>query len=309
MENKYSESINEELKKINNEQKSGSDTPNFQSSLKTVHTYADDMARAVKEKQGSVLKIAMAEEEKRREEYENFNPSSKRNVAYIIATFFVICVTVGLVIFISAKNNEEAKIPNEYEAPNRFNILLADEVRDIFVGELKKDQIYGLIKSVFEEEGAIRGALTLYPMVYESTDIQVSSVEFLDAIGSAVSPQFKRVISPIFDIGVYHEDKPERFFLFATTNFDTSFPAMLKWEETMYQEFAPFFGLPTTDANGNTLGNPIFGDRFIANRDARIVIDRNGNIIFLYSLLDQAHILVTDSPETMKTVVERLSYR
>ncbi|MCA9355943.1 hypothetical protein H6790_00380 [Candidatus Nomurabacteria bacterium] len=310
MEDKYREDLNNISQNMGEGPQEAPGVSNqFHSSLKTIHTYADDMARAVKDKQGSVLKIAMAEEEKRREEYENFNPSSKRNVAYIVATFFVLVVTVGLVVFILAKNNQEAKIPDNYEAPSRFNILLADEVKDIYVPSLQKDQVYGLIESVFQEEGSVRGALTLYPIVYEQTDIQASSVEFLESINSEVSAQFKRVLSPIFDVGVYHEDAPERFFLFATTNFDTSFSAMLKWEATMYQEFAPFFGLPTKDAQGNSLGNPIFGDRLIANRDARIVIDREGNIIFLYSLLDQAHILITDNPETMQTVVERLNYR
>jgi hypothetical protein len=102
---------------------------------------------------------------------------------------------------------------------------------------------------------------------------------------------------------------------------------MLSWETTLWQDFKNLFGLSQTSANtlisttssmvstssaDNTgqsaLGMEVgkFQDAEFDNEDCRVIKDASGNIIFLYSIIDQNTIVITTSPATLNEIVSRI---
>ena len=84
--------------------------------IKTIHTYEGDMANLVRSGQGSVIKIALAEQEKRRASGKVEDPKKVKseNLIFIFGGLFIIIVAIWATFFLikKAKDQSIAQIEN-----------------------------------------------------------------------------------------------------------------------------------------------------------------------------------------------------
>jgi hypothetical protein len=111
--------------------------------------------------------------------------------------------------------------------------------------------------------------------------------------------------------GLYNYNGNQRFLILKVGDYDTAFSGMLSWETDLWQNFKELFELPDNSAlysSSSTLSTAIkFQDYTIDNKDCRVVEDYSGNIVFLYSIIDQNTIVITTSINTLEEIINRVS--
>ena len=76
-------------------------------------------------------------------------------------------------------------------------------------------------------------------------------------------------------------------------------------------DFSELFDLKTAN-EVDSMGRPILGeevrkfqDVVIKNKDTRVIKDNDGEIIFLYSVIDKSTVVLTTSQDTFKEIMNR----
>ena len=85
---------------------------------------------------------------------------------------------------------------------------------------------------------------------------------------------------------------------------------MLQWETNLWQDFKELFSLKSDNSTPDaSFGIEIkkFQDGTFNNKDCRLIKDVSGNIIFLYSIIDENTIVITTSTDTLKEIINRVS--
>jgi hypothetical protein len=115
-------------------------------------------------------------------------------------------------------------------------------------------------------------------------------------------------------------------FVVVTHNFfQNAFAGMLSWENVMADDLKQFFGntkpVQTTNITSNTTSTSTptktawqpyftllghFSDGIIKNKDAREFRTDTGNVIFLYSFIDNTKLVITSREGTLAEIITRL---
>ena len=176
---------------------------------------------------------------------------------------------------------------------------------------------------------------------------EVGAPEFLQALAPSVPPELVRTLEPQMLLGVHNFGENQAFMILKADSYETAYSGMLAWEESMYGGLTPLFkrippvrALPmpppapevlagtstpglnaattspsaatTTEALATTTapaqvfqGN--FIDQIVENRDARVLLDAEGNILMLWTFLDRSTIVVATNEATLREIISRLS--
>jgi hypothetical protein len=84
------------------------------------------------------------------------------------------------------------------------------------------------------------------------------------------------------------------------------FDSMRTWEKTMLTDLHGFIGIPLT-SDTNYLFTQGFTDGIVQNKNARILYDKNGNIVLMYVFADNNSVVITDSQAAAAEVMLRLT--
>lgn len=165
----------------------------------------------------------------------------------------------------------------------------------------------------------------------------ITTSQFLELVESRASDTLIRSLQTQFMIGLHETKKVNPFILFKIQDFDNAYPEMLRWESTLSRDLQPIFftnitpeilsrpriettTVPDTSATSSaTTSAPvtrtaddiefdptIFKDRVILNTDARAIIDDSGNIVLFYTFINNDHLVITNSAETLAEIIRRL---
>ena len=270
--------------------------------LKTIRTYASDMADVVKEKQGSVVKIVMAEEDKRRRVVENTTPTSKKNIFFIAGGMLAIALTLLVIVFAISRSNkpiETDSTPTVTQTPKVIeyeNDITLDTtgVRLILASEIEKalggSYALGSITSINLTNSSNGNA------IFKTTD-------FINILRIRLSAPFLRSLSDDYMLGIHTFNGNELFLILESNSYDATFAGMLSWEQTMLVDLYDIFDITSTTTS---LNNVTFQDILIENIDTRAVLDENGEIILMYSIVNEHTIVIAKSKETFIEILGRL---
>ncbi len=139
----------------------------------------------------------------------------------------------------------------------------------------------------------------------------------LSLLAPSVPGELVRSIDPTYyTLGIHSFDENQAFLIFKVDSFATGYAGMLAWERTMYNDLLPLFNrTPSVRAGGvaATTTPPVqvlqttFSDQVVENRDARVVQNQFGDILFLWTFLDRETVVITTNNHTLLEIITRFT--
>ncbi len=267
-----------------------------------VETYSGDIAEAIQNDQGGLVKKIIHEEEARENEKRNLSPESKQNKFLAAASALLVALGLGILIyFLAGSGTETVEVGPEF-----VPLVFADQSSFVETAGLKKSEI---IYSVFNQvrgssvrPGGIKG-------IYLTADKKIMGLrQFLSLLGSNFNPgENPAIISDNFALGaVKHSEAPGFFILLKTRTIEDIFEPMRLWEAKMFYDLHEFLGL-TLDSGNKYLLTKSFEDGVVENKNARFLHDNAGNLVLMYVFADNNSVVLADSQAAAREVMLRLA--
>ncbi len=148
---------------------------------------------------------------------------------------------------------------------------------------------------------------------------KITASDALKYTGIRAPDTLVRALSDDWMLGTYTDTSGNKSgFVVVTVNyFQNAFAAMLQWENIMPDDLKQYFyhntpaditsSSTTPTANGVISGS--FIDRIIKNKDVREFVTSNGQILFLYSFIDNNKLVITSSESTLTEILTRLEQK
>ncbi len=289
---------------------------------KNVKTYTSDMVQAIESDKGGLIKKIIHEEEAHEAEKVNLSPSSKRNRLFMLISFLLIFLAFIILLFLafSSKNLNTVPVAQQFTS-----IIFADQTDFKAIDGLNKDQIFSTILNQVAntdiKAGGVEGIyltenkkvigfkefITLLKTNFSMDQINLVSDNFLlGALNSVAKPVASTDGSTLpTDKNTKTLDKG-LFILLKVRSFTDIFPVMQVWEDKMLYDLSSLFKV-NISPDTNYLFTKDWEDGVVSNKNARILRDKNGNIVLMYVFLNDSSLLITNSEAATNEVILRLN--
>lgn len=270
------------------------------SKLSSLRTYQGDVAEFMKEKNESVISVAVKEknreeeriEEKRIEEKKQqqliIDPKPKPkqnnfqiNLTMLFLSIFLIAGGAISVFYIYQYKNREPIKP----------IQLAPEI-------ISYSKVVTLANTTTQNLGeelsklSANNGVTLVKLTDTNGNLIKESQKFFEFLKIPDTTVIKRTLKGDFTLGTISEgNKSASFLIITTEDFGRAFASMLDWERNILTDLA------FLNTKKEVLGPEVFvwKDVIIRNKDTRALIDTKGNAKIVYTFLDKNTILITNN--------------
>jgi hypothetical protein len=299
---------------------------------KALRTYESDIADAIQDHSASQVSISIAETKRKekREEVEESSDESinqKRLASSMGKNMILVGISVVLIASgafgayylytlspLAAKQTEVQNTgaqslvkPNfqkviDITGKNPTDIVSAinDERRALTITQ------GNMLELVFAER----------PSSTTKTFSRVGGPEFITKVGLTPPDIFLRSLTFDWMLGFYNDGTGGQPFIILTTNFfQNAYAGLLKWEPLMPDDLASVININTPSINSSGASTSIdsyftlrgkFEDSTVQNKDVRQFKDQNGNVRFVYSLIDNKTIIIAHSVSTLTEIVRRI---
>ncbi len=271
----------------------------------TVRTYASDVAEAMKRGQGSMVKIALAEQARREEGGDDVadKTTSRKFIALSIG-LIALGLIIAIVAIVATKKKPVTVVTN---VPPPLIITLDDSRRIDITGMTRatiKSRMSDALTKATPRLNTIQSAVPVEQS--GETYTEVSTERFLTLIESAMPSALRRTLDSHMLFGVHAFDGNGPFIILTTDSYATAFDAMLTYERVLFDEFYDIFGINPTDYR--YLFTSQFQDKVIRNQDTRALLATDGKPVFFYTFLGEKKnvILIATKESTVEEVVRRL---
>lgn len=291
-------------------------------SIKNIKTYLSDMAEAVRQNQGSVIKIAMAEKNKREQEVVNqeVKVTNRSKVFLTVGGIVVIILAIGGAYFLFQKfqnsnvaqqttQNVKSIISSDTNSfDSTQNVTNKIDLINLLDTERGTPGDAGSIKAIFLTK-QIDGKPALLPLK-----------DFVSLLGLTAPESLIRSLSDQYMVGTYTKNKEvvvdaetgkdttnksSLFFIFQTKDYNNAYAGMLGWENTMLDDMFAVFHIDVSGDNSSLFEKP-FRDIVINNKDARVLYDKNSKALLYYIFIDKNTFVISDSQDSIKEIISRL---
>lgn len=269
---------------------------------KIVETYARDIAEVLENDKAGLIKKIIHGEEKHEEEKENLSFDSKKNKLFIFASFLLIFFAlIILFFFLLKKENNITLVENQF-----IPLILNDQSTFLEIFGLKKEEI---IQTVLNEINTTKVKVGGVEGTYLIENKQIIGLRrFISLIKSNfIQGDNTLFVQDNFLLGFVNNTESKNLFILLKVRSATDiFSALSVWEGKMFSDLSGFFGI-NISADTNFLLIKDFQDGFIENKNARILYDKNGNIVMMYIFADDNSIVITNSQNAAHEIILRLS--
>lgn len=275
------------------------------SHIQPVRTFSSDLADAVREHGGSVVKIAIAENEKKQKEYEEVSITSHKNIVFsTLGIILLVGAIIGgvWVYKVKTKPVEVAQTPVVQQS-----LIFSESNQIIDVVDASSMESASLLTSINTIVNApnIQSG-TIKNIVVTQNGQRITASQFLDGIRAEHAPSdFLRTLSNEYMLGTYLYTDNNLFLVLKGSAHDFLLSGMLEWEPFMLVDLAPLFAIDITGENARLLDTKM-SDVVLDNHDARAVLDTSGKPVFFYSFIDPNTILFAKNPKMITTLVSRM---
>lgn len=281
--------------------------------IKVLRTYTSDMADVVRTNEMSVIKIALAEKEKRDQEaiYKEAE-GTKTSKAFLVigGIILIIGAITGSYFLIEKKKTNET--PQATTTTTIASFILYDSQLKIDTTTTKNvTELIELIKQKSQKNTIGVEAIFLTREANNLTE-SLTSNNFLFLIEATTPGALKRSLSDVYLLGRYTSqkspDENNKFLIFQTSDYSLSYKAMLDWEKTMLRDLSVLFDININDLNNQTLGEP-WKDILINNKDVRVLYGENGEGILYYVFVNKNNFIIASNIDTLKEIMERVTVK
>lgn len=267
---------------------------------KVIETYAEDMARVIQDDQGSLVKKIIQEQAEKEKEKKNLSPESRKNKLYILAgTVLLFFALFTFTFFLIREDIYTVPIEKQFTS-----IIFNDKSFFIEIVDLPKDKI---ITSILNEirktklkDGGLEG-------IYLTKDKQVIGLRhFINVMKSSFILPDRILVGDNFLFGIVNGKTKDFFILIKMRSFIDIFDSAKEWENKMLYDLRAFFEIPI-NADTSYLFTKNFEDGIIENKNARILYDKNGEIVLMYIFANNTSFIIANKIDAVREIIFRLS--
>ncbi len=266
-----------------------------------LRTFQSDIAESLQEQHGSVVRVALKEQERKQEEGEANVKAFKNNTIFIIVglLLFTLGASIFGYYFWQKYKKEEIVLPqgksfingdHTTEINNPDNSLLQTQIEEaITVSNIPVGQVEQFLLTRTDEKKV-------------KTQIPVDDIFSAYSIESPEG--FTHSLNrDTYLFGIYQITEPSRFLLLRTNIFSNTFSETLDWENTIASDFAVFLNTKIEFEN-----KVVFKDKIIKNEDVRVgyVDDKE---VFAYTFFGprKEFLLITNNTDALQSLITRFS--
>jgi hypothetical protein len=287
---------------------------NNKGNLKTIRTYLSDMADTVRSNDISVIKVALAEQNKNEREniYRQAEGTPVKKAFWVIGGIALIAIALFGIYFVTNKN---ANLNTPEIIVKDESVISYDELSTLETTDTSNltDKILTNIKDVSSrinntgiESISINNNLA-------GVKNKIGIKELFTKLEFTAPSSLVRSLSDSFMVGTYTkissgtttENKPGLFLILQTKDYEYTYAGMLEWEKTMASDMFYLFELNTKE-NKIEVNDRQWKDIIINNKDARVLYNEDKLPILYYMFTDKSNIIIANKEDTIKEIVSRL---
>jgi hypothetical protein len=258
--------------------------------IPALRTLKTDTAEFV-QKGVSLVDIAAEEAKRGGLKYEEKTKKFPLRKIILIAVMIVIIVGIGLVGFWFWTKNQQEKQGTQLLAQP---ILVAEDQIEIVPDAKNPQKFLNNLQNTLQSQIRPNHLLNVF--------VALDSREFLKTIGANPPPEFLYSLDSKFMLAKFYLTKDWPILLFKIRDYDSAFAGIIKWERFMAADLQGILLLPNLDNINN-----FFEDKVIQNHDTRVLNDKNGNSLLLYSFINRNYLVLTTNEEPLKEIFRRFS--
>jgi len=271
-----------------------------------IRTYSADIADIMRREKGSVIKIALAEQERRNAYKEKRDPTSTKNL--LVVLFGVIFIVAGILIFVSSFMNRNSPIPVVVPITSP-SLVYSENQTQTDITNLTRGNFYSSIHSTVAADFAEEKTITNMFITNQSSAGKslLSANIFFNKLGIVLPDEVSKSLTGQFMLGSYKLDgKGNMFMILKVKDFNQSFIAMKDWEVSMVNDLVRLFQVDAKSYAGDIfLGR--FKDGVTFNKESRNLYDDDGALVFSYIYLDRNTILMTNHTPSVDEIIKRIN--
>ena len=268
---------------------------------KSIETYAEDMAKVIETNEGGLIKKVIREQEEHEAQKNNLSPQSQRNRTFMFISVVLVVLSLGAVISIVVFRQQSFTATI---APQFTPIIFTDQSKFLEIGGLAKDKIS---QSVSNEVRATKVKAGGVEGIYITENKTILGLrKFLTLIEANLDQTKIIYTNDNFLMGVANKDTKSFFILVKMRSLPDIFDGLKSWENKMFYDLHGFFGVGIS-ADTSYLLTKNFEDGIINNKNARILTDKNGDMVMAYTYVNDTSVVITNSISTVSEIILRLS--
>ena len=267
----------------------------------TVETYAEDMVKVINDNENGIAGKIIEEEERKNFEKKHMTLGGSTNKIFLLVGILLFILAVGAIFLVYFLRKDIFTVE---VAPQYVPIVFTDKTEFKEISGLKKDEV---IQTIINEANTAEFKSGGVEGIYLTVDKKVLGFrKFLDLMEANLDQTKIEFINDNFLIGATDNEKRNLFILFNMRSIADVFDPLRVWESKMFYDMHKFFGV---DLNANTkyLLEKNFEDGIIQNKNARILRDKDGNIVMMYIYAEEDSLIITNSETAVAEVILRLA--
>ncbi|MCX6754585.1 MAG: hypothetical protein NTU81_02020 [Candidatus Nomurabacteria bacterium] len=282
---------------------------NTEKNIKVLRTYTSDMADAIRTNEVSVIKIALAEKEKREREevYKEAEGTNTSKTFLIIGGVVLITLAVvGSYFLIRQKNINDAPVAT---IKNIDTFIAFDAYQNIDISNVTNTND---MSNIIKQTPSLGGGLIKVLFPTKNTNETVTSNKFLSALGINPPGALTRSLSDKYLIGKYSNtnitpgsDNATVFIILENKDYNLTYASTLDWEKSLLRDVYVLFNINITDPDSLVFYKQ-WQDIVVNNKDARVLYGENGEAILYYVFVNKNTFVLTSNIETLKEIITRL---
>jgi len=294
-----------------------------ESEVPSLQTYKDDIQKLIKKDNVSVVTIAAAEAGRRDVAVPGAAPAHKPEISLSKVVMIVggVLLTLGALALVAYFFRPTPSVPIQDTLPAPFIAIDATTVVLVGVAPTRSDIVTHVQDAKTTPTltlGLVGRLLPVTATQEGGTQTILSAQTFLSLLAPHIPPDLLRTIEPTFLLGVHIFDQVQPFLIFKVDSYEQAYSGMLSWEGSMRQDLLPLFEytprphIPEEGLGADSTGSttPVllpsgFGDRIVANHDARVLQNNTSDIYFLWTFLDRNTLVITTNQNTLVEIITR----
>ncbi len=275
-------------------------------------TFRNDVAETVQKEHVSVVKMALAENSKREEANKldlASSPVSSKNLSLIIGSVVLVVIALGTLGYFYFKSNTPP--PSVPAQPIQTDLIFSESTKIIATKDFSSKNLETVINSIRD----VQLPLGSIQKIQIGEVNQITTSKFFETLHTRMPPDLARSIDEKFLLGMHAFTENEPFLILSINNHDAAYAGMLAWEKDLKDDIGFLFIKPKpvpTEAATTTESfiNPpklAFQDKVIENKDTRVLISGDGEILLFYTFVDKDTLVLTTNSYTLKEIIIRFN--